>query len=137
MKSGFGCILSEWRAVRRLSQLELAVATGISQRHISFVESGLGIAAVPRMSMPRKGHPSLVSVPIVEPEVTRTVGLIKRRGRSLSPSAEHLYGMLRAVAQKQAAAANGSTPPQCAEPTAKPSAPRKERTRNRRTAGAP
>ena len=40
MKSGLGCILSEWRAVRRLSQLELAVATGISQRHISFVESG-------------------------------------------------------------------------------------------------
>jgi transcriptional regulator with XRE-family HTH domain len=40
MKSGFGSILSEWRAVRRLSQLELALATGISQRHISFVESG-------------------------------------------------------------------------------------------------
>jgi transcriptional regulator with XRE-family HTH domain len=40
MKSGFGSILSEWRAVRRLSQLELALSTGISQRHISFVESG-------------------------------------------------------------------------------------------------
>ena len=40
MKSGFGSILSEWRAVRRLSQLELALLAGISQRHISFVESG-------------------------------------------------------------------------------------------------
>lgn len=40
MKSGFGSILSEWRAVRRLSQLDLALMTGISQRHISFVESG-------------------------------------------------------------------------------------------------
>jgi transcriptional regulator with XRE-family HTH domain len=40
MKSGFGSILSEWRAVRRLSQLDLALAAGISQRHISFVESG-------------------------------------------------------------------------------------------------
>jgi len=40
MKSGFGSILSEWRAVRRLSQLDLALLTGISQRHISFVESG-------------------------------------------------------------------------------------------------
>jgi transcriptional regulator with XRE-family HTH domain len=40
MKSGFGSILSEWRAVRRLSQLDLALTTGISQRHISFVESG-------------------------------------------------------------------------------------------------
>src|SRR6516225_5367590 len=40
MKSGFGSILGEWRAVRRLSQLDLALLTGISQRHISFVESG-------------------------------------------------------------------------------------------------
>jgi transcriptional regulator with XRE-family HTH domain len=40
MKSGFGSILSEWRAVRRLSQLDLALVAGISQRHISFVESG-------------------------------------------------------------------------------------------------
>ena len=40
MKSRFGSILSEWRAVRRLSQLDLALLSGISQRHISFVESG-------------------------------------------------------------------------------------------------
>ena len=40
MKSSFGSILSEWRAVRWLSQLDLALLTGISQRHISFVESG-------------------------------------------------------------------------------------------------
>jgi transcriptional regulator with XRE-family HTH domain len=40
MKSGFGSILSEWRAVRRFSQLDLALLTDISQRHISFVESG-------------------------------------------------------------------------------------------------
>lgn len=40
MKSSFGSILSEWRAVRRLSQLDLALVAGISQRHISFVESG-------------------------------------------------------------------------------------------------
>src|SRR5512138_315354 len=73
-------------------------------RHVSalvaFVEAGLGVAAVPRLAMPRKGHPALVSIPIVEPEVTRTVGLIKRRGRSLSPAAQHLYDMLRAVAAK-------------------------------------
>ena len=76
----------------------------LEARHVStlvaFVEAGLGIAAVPRLSMPRKGHSALVSIPIVEPEVTRTVGLIKRRGRSLSPAAEHLYDLLRAVATK-------------------------------------
>jgi transcriptional regulator with XRE-family HTH domain len=40
MKSSFGSVLSEWRAARRLSQLDLALLTGVSQRHISFVESG-------------------------------------------------------------------------------------------------
>ena len=96
-------------------------------RHVStlvaFVEAGLGVAAVPRLSMPRQGHAALVSVPIVEPEVTRTVGLIKRRGRSLSPAAQHLYDMLRAVARdvtnggsrlRRAATTNGKasrTPP--------------------------
>ena len=40
MKSPFGAVLSEWRALRHLSQLDLASLTGISQRHISFLESG-------------------------------------------------------------------------------------------------
>ena len=74
-------------------------------RHVSslvaFVESGMGVAAVPRLSMPRKGHPLLVSVPILEPEVTRTVGLIRRRGRSLSPAAQQLYELLHAAASRQ------------------------------------
>ena len=74
---------------------------------VSFVESGLGVAAVPRLAMPRKGHALLVSVPIVDPEVTRTVGLIRRRGRSLSPAAQHLYDMLRAVVKNQATAKRG------------------------------
>ena len=118
--------------------MDLALATKrdrpqacFETRHVStlvaFVEAGLGVAAVPRLSMPRKGHPALVSVPIVEPEVTRTVGLIKRRGRSLSPAAEHLYHMLRAVAAKVAKSsrdgpANNGT---------------RSGTRNRRTAVAP
>jgi len=118
--------------------MDLALATTrdrpqacFETRHVStlvaFVEAGLGVAAVPRLSMPRKGHPALVSVPIVEPEVTRTVGLIKRRGRSLSPAAERLYDMLRAASAKVAKSsrdrpANDGT---------------RSRTRNRRTAVAP
>ncbi|MFO1305489.1 MAG: LysR family transcriptional regulator [Burkholderiales bacterium] len=95
--------------------LDLALATTqdrpqpcFESRHVStlvgFVESGLGVAAVPRLAMPRKGHPLLASVPIVDPEVTRTVGIIKRRGRSLSPAAQHLYDMLRTVAQSDTSA---------------------------------
>jgi transcriptional regulator with XRE-family HTH domain len=36
----FGTRLSEWRTRRRESQLDLAMSANISQRHLSFVESG-------------------------------------------------------------------------------------------------
>lgn len=36
----FGALLRDWRQRRHLSQLALAVEAGISQRHLSFVESG-------------------------------------------------------------------------------------------------
>jgi DNA-binding transcriptional LysR family regulator len=67
-------------------------------RHISallgLVEAGLGVAAVPRISMPRKGSSRLVGVSLVEPPVARTLGLIQRRARPLSPAAQHLYRLL-------------------------------------------
>jgi len=36
---GFPRLLREWRQRRRLSQLDLALTSGVSQRHISFLES--------------------------------------------------------------------------------------------------
>jgi transcriptional regulator with XRE-family HTH domain len=38
--AGVGRALREWRNRRRMSQLELALETGISTRHLSFVETG-------------------------------------------------------------------------------------------------
>ena len=58
---------------------------------LGLVEAGLGVAAVPSMAMPASDHPLLVSVPLVDPVVTRKVGLIRRKGRSLSPAAQQLY----------------------------------------------
>ncbi|MGV8998235.1 MAG: helix-turn-helix domain-containing protein [Parvibaculaceae bacterium] len=37
---GFAQHLKSWRQKRRLSQLELALASNVSQRHVSFLESG-------------------------------------------------------------------------------------------------
>jgi transcriptional regulator with XRE-family HTH domain len=39
-RASLGALLREWRQRRRLSQLALALQAGISQRHLSFVESG-------------------------------------------------------------------------------------------------
>lgn len=60
---------------------------------LGLVEAGLGVAAVPSMAMPGRDHPLLVSVPLFDPVVTRKVGLIRRRGRSLSPAAQQLYDL--------------------------------------------
>jgi DNA-binding transcriptional LysR family regulator len=69
---------------------------------VSLVEAGLGIAAVPQLAMPPGDHPTLVSIPLVEPSVTRTVGLIRRRGIALSPAAQHLYDMVLAARRAKA-----------------------------------
>ncbi|HEY3056260.1 MAG TPA: helix-turn-helix transcriptional regulator [Thermoanaerobaculia bacterium] len=39
-ESPFGRLLREWRARRRVSQLDLAVEAGVSSRHVSFIETG-------------------------------------------------------------------------------------------------
>ncbi len=39
-RSGFGSMLKEWRALRRLSQLDLSLAAGVSARHVAFLETG-------------------------------------------------------------------------------------------------
>jgi len=60
---------------------------------IGLVEAGLGVAAVPAMAMPKKGHPLLVSVPLTDPVVTRKMGLIRRRASLLTPAAQQLYDL--------------------------------------------
>ena len=67
-------------------------------RHVStllgLVEAGLGVAVVPRLSMPQGEHATLAMVELVEPTVDRTVGLIRRRGRELPPAAQKLYQLI-------------------------------------------
>jgi DNA-binding transcriptional LysR family regulator len=67
-------------------------------RHVTtalgLVEAGLGVAAVPSMAMPQSEHPLLTSVPLIDPVVTRRVGLVRRRGRQLTPAAQEFYRMV-------------------------------------------
>lgn len=68
---------------------------------VSLVAAGLGIGVVPRMALPPDGHAGMKAVALVEPTVSRTLGLIARRGKPLSAAARLLYDML--VARKTAA----------------------------------
>ena len=69
---------------------------------LGLVDAGLGVAAVPSLAMPGADHPLLVSVPLVDPIVTRKVGLIRRKGRSLSPAAQQLYDFFAEMKGKRA-----------------------------------
>lgn len=84
-----------------LSTLRPARPCVCMTRHVTtmlgLVEAGLGVAAVPSIAMPIGDHPMLVSVPLVEPEVYRDVGVIKRRGRTLTPAALELETRIRAM----------------------------------------
>jgi DNA-binding transcriptional LysR family regulator len=62
---------------------------------IGLVEAGLGVAAVPSIAMPMTAHPILVSVPLIDPQVIRNVGLLKRRGRTLTPAALELERLIK------------------------------------------
>ncbi|MCS6944752.1 MAG: LysR family transcriptional regulator [Sutterellaceae bacterium] len=64
---------------------------------LGLVEAGLGVGVVPSLALPARGHPRLTTVALVEPTVTRQVGLIRRRARPLAPAAQALYDEIRAL----------------------------------------
>lgn len=67
-------------------------------RHVStlidVVESGLGLAVVPQLTVPAD-RARVVGVKLEDPVITRTLGLVRRTGRSLSPAAAAFEAMLR------------------------------------------
>lgn len=62
---------------------------------LGLIEAGLGIAAVPSIAMPMGAHPILAQVALVEPQVTRQMGVLKRRGRTLTPAALEFERLIR------------------------------------------
>lgn len=62
---------------------------------VGLVEAGLGVAVLPSLNMPADDHPLLASVPLVDPVVTRKMGLIKRRSSVLTPAAQQLYNLCK------------------------------------------
>ena len=53
---------------------------------VSLLEAGLGVGVVPRLAMPPPGR--LVNIPLQEPTLSRTIGIIRRRGRPLRAGPE-------------------------------------------------
>lgn len=64
---------------------------------VSLVEAGLGVGVVPKLAMPAKGHATPITRPLKNPSISRTLGLISRRGRALSPVAQLLFDLLMEI----------------------------------------
>jgi DNA-binding transcriptional LysR family regulator len=66
-------------------------------RHVStligLVEAGLGVAVVPQLTLPRQPA-TVVGIRLERPTITRTIGIIQRTGRSLSPAADAFVELL-------------------------------------------
>jgi DNA-binding transcriptional LysR family regulator len=85
-------------------------------RHVStligLVENGLGVAVVPQLTLPRRSA-SVVGVRLEKPDIARTIGMLQRRGRSLSPAATAFAQLLTDASRHTAlpAAAPRRQPP--------------------------
>lgn len=64
---------------------------------VGLVRQGLGITVLPRLALPELNLTGLLSKPLNETSARRTIGLMHRRDRSLSPAAQAFHEQLTTV----------------------------------------
>ena len=80
--------------VRHGLQLNWAYEVAHLSGSLGLVEAGLGVAVLPRLATPAAGHPIIRTIRLIEPEVSRTIGIVRRHGATLSPHASQFLKML-------------------------------------------
>lgn len=61
---------------------------------LGFVEAGLGASVLPRLATPQGDHPLIVTKPLSDPLVTRTIGLVEKSRSQLAPAAQRFRDLL-------------------------------------------
>lgn len=89
-------ILLDAALVKQRLRLEWAYEVNHVMTALGLVEAGLGLSVLPRLATPPIEHPAFVVRPIVEPEISRTIGLVERRSGHLSPAARRFRDLLMA-----------------------------------------
>ncbi|THU03725.1 LysR family transcriptional regulator [Lampropedia puyangensis] len=64
---------------------------------ISLVKAGVGVGAIPRFALHHGHNEPLIRIPLRQPTIQRTIGIVTRRGRRLRPAAEAFLEMLFAT----------------------------------------
>ncbi len=74
--------------------LQPAYEVAFMSTAVGFVRAGLGVSVLPTSSLEVQSAKDLVCRNLTERALTRRIGLLKRRGRSLGPSVENLAAFL-------------------------------------------
>lgn len=61
---------------------------------VSFVRAGLGFTVLPQLALDMGATEELVAIPLRSPTVTRTLGIITRKGVALQPAARELLSLV-------------------------------------------
>jgi DNA-binding transcriptional LysR family regulator len=83
--------------VRQNIQLERQTPVSHLSTVHGMLESGFGVAVLPVLGLPVSKHPTLVTLPLTQPVLHRTIGIFRRKDRSFSPAAAALLDVLRSV----------------------------------------
>ena len=79
---------------------------------LALVEAGMGVAAVPGLSVLPERPDSIVGVPLVNPAIHRTLGLISKRNHAMAPAARTLFEMLsKTLIKRPGSGRKGSASP--------------------------
>lgn len=68
---------------------------------LGLVEVGLGVAAVPKLALSAENRSTHKGIALIEPEVSRTLGLLYRKNNELSPTARVLYDLIKSEALRR------------------------------------
>ena len=93
VRNGTSRLLEGSEAEALLAHSRLFVSNMISL--IAMLEQGVGISTLPYLAFPQENE-KLAFLPLAAPKVERQIGLLTRKGRSLSPAAQALREFLQA-----------------------------------------
>jgi DNA-binding transcriptional LysR family regulator len=92
-KSGNRAVIDQALAKFDL-RLDWSFEVGHLATSFGLIEAGVGMSIIPRLARPREDHPLIAVVPLCDPVVKRTIGIVERRSAQLSRAAAKLRELL-------------------------------------------
>ncbi|TDR90212.1 LysR family transcriptional regulator [Enterovirga rhinocerotis] len=79
-----------------------------AQTLVAFARAGLGVAVLPKVTVPPRLGKGLRALPIVDPRLERSLDIITLRGQALSPAAQRLADLVAARFERRDAGRAGT-----------------------------